>query len=82
MKTGLTAGGGIQMGDEPWLIMPMGINSYKTHPYEIKSILYDLITRTRAFASSLSCLGKIAISSHFVQMRVTSKNDFEQYFFF
>ena len=24
------------MGDEPWLVMPVGIDSYKTHSYEIK----------------------------------------------
>ena len=52
------------MGDEPWLIMPMGIDSYKTRPYEIKSILYDLITRTRAFASSLSRFVSICFSAH------------------
>ena len=52
------------MGDEPWLIVPMGIDSYETRPYKIQSILYDLITGTRAFASSLSHFISTCFSPH------------------
>ena len=34
--------------------MPVGVNSYETHSYELTLVFYDLITRTRAFVSSLS----------------------------
>ena len=41
------------MGDEPGLVMPVGVDAYETHSYEMNINICDLIIRTRAFVFSL-----------------------------
>ena len=52
------------MGDKPRFVMPVGVDSYETHSCKTNINIYDLITRTRAFISSLSRFVKTCLSTH------------------
>ena len=52
------------MGDKPRFVMPVGVDSYETHSCRTNINIYDLITRARAFISSLSRFVKTCLSTH------------------
>ena len=52
------------MGDEPGLVMSVGVDSYEAHSYEIKIDILLSNYKNRALVSSLSRFVKTCLSAH------------------